>query len=159
MRKRKINPQYLRRITSQDVKDESIDTLEFADSLKRFADEYLGGIMSITIDGVARGSVSLKLPVASYLIRLLCECGDSDEFIEARISLGDELTLSVNYKNPCPSEDVAQIVKVARLAGFEVKRNGNALFFSADISITSIMQIYAVSAEEFFDMLVITHKM
>ena len=42
MRKRKINPQYLRRITSQDVKDESIDTLEFADSLKRFADEYLG---------------------------------------------------------------------------------------------------------------------
>ena len=58
MRKRKINPQYLRRITSQDVKDESIDTLEFADSLKRFADEYLGGIMSISIEGVARGSVS-----------------------------------------------------------------------------------------------------
>lgn len=159
MRKRKINPQYLRRITSQDVKDESIDTLEFADSLKRFADEYLGGIMSIGIDGVARGSVSLKLPVASYLIRLLCECGDSDEFIEARISLKDELTLSVSYKNQCPPEDVAEIVKVARLAGFEVKRDGNSLFFSADISITSIMQIYAVSAEEFFEMLVITHKM
>ena len=159
MRKRKINPQYLRRITSQDVKDESIDTLEFADSLKRFADEYLAGIMSISIDGVARGSVTLKLPVASYLIRLLCECGDSDEFIEARISLGDELTLSVSYKNPCPSEDVAQIVKVAKLAGFEVKRYGNLLFFSADVSITSIMQIYAVSAEEFFEMLVITHKM
>lgn len=159
MRKRKINPQYLRRITSQYVKDESIDTLEFADSLKRFADEYLGGIMSIGIDGVARGSVSLKLPVASYLIRLLCECGDSDEFIEARISLKDELTLSVSYKNQCPPEDVAEIVKVARLAGFEVKRDGNSLFFSADISITSIMQIYAVSAEEFFEMLVITHKM
>ena len=159
MRKRKINPQYLRRITSQDVKDEAIGTLEFADSLKRFANEYLGGIMSISIDGVARGSVNLKLPVASYLIRLLCKCGDNDEFIEANISLGDKLTLSVNYQHQCPTEDVAEIVKVARLAGFEAERVGNTLRFSASVSITSIMQIYAVSAEDFFDMLVTTHKM
>ena len=159
MRKRKINPQYLRRITSQDVKDEAIGTLEFADSLKRFANEYLGGIMSISIDGVARGSVNLKLPVASYLIRLICECGDNDEFIEANISLGDKLILSVNYHHQCPTEDIAEIVKVARLAGFEAERVGNTLRFSASVSITSIMQIYAVSAEDFFDMLVTTHKM
>ena len=159
MRKRKINPQYLRHITSQDVKDEAIDTFEFADSLKRFADEYLGGIMSISIDGLARGTVNLKLPVASYLIRLICECGDNEEFIEANINLGDKLTLSVSYKNQSPLEDIAQIVKVARLAGFEVEREGNILRFSASTSITSIMQIYAVSAEEFFNILVTTYKM
>lgn len=159
MKKRKINPQYLRHITSQDVKDDSIDTYEFIESLKRFADEYLGGIMSVSVDGAPRGYVNLKLPVASYLIRLICECGDSDEFIEVKITVGDELTLSVCYKNPCPAEDVAEIVKVARLAGFKVTRANNSIFFSADISITSIMQIYAISAEDFFNILVTTHKM
>ena len=159
MRKRKINPQYLRHITSQEMKDESIDTYEFTESLKRFADEYLGGIMDISVDGVARGFVNLKLPVTSYLIRLICECGDSDEFIEAHITLGDKLTLSVCYKKPCPAEDVAQIVKVAKLAGFDVTRDGNSLFFSADISITSIMQVYAATGDDLFDMLVTTHEM
>ena len=159
MRKRKINTQYLRHITSQDVKDEAIDAFELADSLKRFADEYLGGIMRISIDGISRGFVNLKLSVASYLIRLICECGDSDDFIEANITLSDRLTLTVSYKNPPPAEDVAQIVKVARLAGFEVARDENSLFFSTDISITSIMQIYATSGEDFFDLLVTTHKM
>ena len=159
MRKRKINTQYLRHITSQEVKDEAMDALEFAISLKRFADEYLRGIMSISIDGTSRGHVKLKLSVASYLVRLICECGDNDDFIEASISLGDKLTLSVNYKNPCPAEDVAQIVKVARFAGFEVARNGNSLFFSTDVTITAIMQIYATSGDDFYDMLVTTHKM
>lgn len=159
MRKRKINTQYLRDITSQEVRDEAIDALEFALSLKRFTDEYLGGIMSISIDGASSGRVNLKLPVASYLIRLICECDDSDEFIEASILLDDKLTLSINYKHTPPTNNVADIVKVAKLAGFKVMRDGNALFFSTDISITSILQIYATSGNDFFNMLVLTHKM
>ena len=159
MRKRKINPQYLRHITSQDVKDEAIDAIDLADSIKRFADDYLCGIMTLSVSGVSRGHVNLKLPVVTYLIRLLCECGDSDEMIEADITLGDDFTLSVSYVSKCPADDVAHIVKVARLAGFTVSRVDNTLIFKSDVKASSIMQIYATSNEDFYNLLVTTNKM
>ena len=159
MRKRKINPQFLKRITAQDVKDEEIAVVDFAKSLKDFADEFLGGIIELEVEGFSAGSVSLKLPIASYLIRLICECGDSDDLIKARITISDELALKVEYKTTPPTEDVAHIVKVARLAGFTPKRSESTLVFTADIKLSSIMQIYATSADDFRDMLIITHKM
>lgn len=159
MRKRKINPQYLKRIVAQDVNDEKIAALDFAISLKRFADEYLKGILEFDIDGTSAGTVSLKLPVASYLIRLLCECGDRDELIRATLSLSDEMTLSVSYDFACPTDDVAQIVKVAKLAGFSVERTVSTLIFKAPIKSESVMYIYAVSGSDFRDMLVYAYKM
>ena len=159
MRKRKINPQYLRSITAKDVNDEEISVLDFAKSLKRFADEYLGGIMELDVVGSSVGTVSLKLPVVSYLVRLLCECGDSDEVIRATLTISDDITLKVDYEGPCPTDDVALIVKVARLAGFLVGRSGNTLTFKAKISSSSIMHVYAISQEDFYSVLVLTHKM
>ena len=159
MRKRKINPRYLRSITSQDVRDEEIAALDFAKALEEFASEYLGGIMDISIEGASSGSVRLNLPVSSYLIRLLCECGDSDDTVSAKIRLSDTLIISVDYKSKRPTDDVAHIVKVARLAGFEVSRTDTSLTFKADIKLTSIMQVYAISTENFRDMLVITYQM
>ena len=159
MRKRKINPQYLKRIVAQDVNDEKIAALDFAIILKRFADEYLKGIFELNINGTAAGTVSLKLPVASYLIRLLCECGDRDELIRASLSLSDEMTLSVSYVFACPTDDVAKIVKVAKLAGFSVERTVSTLIFKAPIKSESVMYIYAVSGSDFQDMLVYAYKM
>ena len=159
MRKRKINPQYLRHITAQDVKNEEIAAIDFANSIKSFTDEYLGGIMELGVDGYSTGTVNLNLPVSSYLIRLICECGDFDEVIVARLSLDDDLTLTVNYERVPPTEDVAHIVRVAKLAGFTVSRRENTLIFKAKIKITSIMQIYATSSEEFREILIRTYKM
>ena len=159
MRKRKINPQYLLNITSREIKSESIDSYDFASSIKKFAEEYLGGIMELNISGTSKGCVKLILPVTTYLVRLLCECGDGDELIEADISLKDELTMSVTYKGECPVSDVSEIVKVARLAGFKVERNENTLIFKTEVITSPIMQIYAMSNEDFYNLLVITYKM
>lgn len=159
MRKRKINPQHLKRIVAQDVNDEKIAALDFAISLKKFTDEYLRGILKLDVTGTSPGTVSLKLPVASYLVRLLCECGDSDELIEASLELSDEMTLSVNYSFSCPSDDVAHIVQVARLAGFRVERDGGVLIFKAPITSEAVMRIYAVSSSDFQNMLVYAYKM
>ena len=159
MRKRKINPQHLKRIVAQDVNDEKIAALDFAISLKKFTDEYLRGILKLDVTGTSPGTVSLKLPVASYLVRLLCECGDSDELIEASLELSDEMTLSVNYSFSCPSDDVAHIVQVARLAGFRVERDGGVLIFKAHITSEAVMRIYAVSSSDFQNMLVYAYKM
>ena len=159
MRKRKINPQYLKSILSQDVRDGEISALDFAISLKKFADDYLGGIIEFKVEGSSTGCVRLKLPVATYLIRLLCECGDYDDLIQATLSIGEDITLKVDYEKRCPTDDVAYIVKVAKLAGFRVERDGNSLIFKAEITLTSIMRIYAISTESFYDMLVLTYKM
>ena len=159
MRKRKINPQYLKHITAQDVKSENIAAIDFAKSVKSFADEYLGGIMQLEVNGYSTGTVNLNLPVTSYLVRLICECGDFDEVIDAALSLSDDLILTVTYEKVPPTEDVAQIVRVAKLAGFGVERRGSTLIFKAKITIASIMQIYATSSEEFCEILVRTYKM
>jgi hypothetical protein len=159
LRKRKINPQYLRSITAQSVEDEKISVLEFSRSLKRFADDYLGGIMELDVSGTSVGTVCLKLPVVSYLVRLLCECGDNDEFIRASLVIADDVTLRIDYESSPPIDDAVLIIRVAKLAGFRVERYGNTLIFKADISMTSIMHVYAVTVEDFYSTLVLTHKM
>ncbi len=159
MRKRKINPEYLRHITSSDVKDEELDALDFALTVKSFAEGYLAGIMAVSVRGDARGKVSLKLPVVSYLMRLLCEGAGSDEMIDLDISLGDEVKMTAGFEQLPSVDSVAHIVKVAQLAGFDVTRHGEALTFAARVHLTSIMQIYAVSGDEFKSILITTFKM
>ena len=159
MRKRKINPQYLRQITSQQISDSKIDALDFAESIKKFTDEYLAGIMQTTISGVSRGYVKLNLPVTSYLIRLLCENSGEDEEISLQIKLDEELTVTARYERLASAPEVAELIKVARLAGFEVSRSEESLTFKACVYITSIMQIYATSGDEFLKMLILTHDM
>lgn len=159
MRKRKINQQYLRHITSQQTNESEIDSFEFADSIRSFAEEYLYGIMTVSISGASMGYTKLNLPVASYLVRLLGELGEDDEEICLEISLSDELMMRASYRRLAPTEDVAYIIKVARLAGFEVSREGESLTFKSEVNITQVLRIYATSGEDFREMLVVTHNM
>ena len=116
LKKRKINPQYLRSITARDVEDSPIDALDFAISIKEFADEYLRGLMSARIEGTPRGDVHLKLPVVTYLIRILCEIAAENTMVDVRISMGERLILRADYEKLGDVEDVAYMVRVARLA-------------------------------------------
>ena len=159
MKKRKINQEYLRRITSSEVKDERMDALSFALSIKEFADEYLGGLVTVEIIGDRRGSVNLKLPVVSYLIRLIAMITDDDELIEIKITLNDEIMIESRFHSLCDVEGVTHIVQVARLAGFNVDREGDTMYFTAKIQASQIMQIYATSNDEFKNLLVTTHFM
>lgn len=158
MKKRKINPEYLRHITSSDVKNEAIDALDFALSIKRFAEEYLDGIVTVNVEGQSEGTLSLKLPVVSYLVRLMSE-GTDDGTLMVKISLGEKIILNATF-DPMPStNDTVHIISVAKLAGFDVTRDGDTLLFSADIKAIHIMKIYAISSNDFADLLKLTYKM
>lgn len=158
MQKRKINPEYLRHITASDVKNEAIDALDFALSIKRFAEEYLEGIVTVSVTGQSEGTLSLKLPVVSYLVRLMSE-GTDDGTVTVDISLGEKIRLDAEF-DPMPSvDDTVHIISVAKLAGFDVARDGDTLLFSADVKSSHVMKIYAVSSEDFADLLVLTYKM
>lgn len=158
MRKRKINQDYLRRITSTEIKNEQIDALTFALSIKEFVDEYLEGLVTVEIVGDRRGNVNLNLPVASYLIRLIAMITDNDEVIELKISLDDQITIESQFHMLTDVPGVAHIVQVARLAGFSVDREGDTLLFTSKIHATQIIQIYAMSNEYFKNLLVATYK-
>lgn len=136
-----------------------MDAQEFANSITKFAKEYLSGIVEARVIGSSIGNVRLMLPVVSYLIRLLSECGGEDELIEIDIELSDALVMSVHSESLRTAQTAAEIIKVARLAGFTAQRSENALVFKTQIVPSSIMQIYATSIEEFYNLLVTTYKM
>lgn len=159
MRKRKINQEYLRRITSTEIKDERMDALAFSLSIKEFADEYLGGLVTVEISGDRPGNVKLNMPAVSYLIRLITMITDDDEIINLKITLEDNLTLEARFHELTDVSGVAHIVDVGRLAGFSVERSNNTLYFIAKIHSSHIMQIYATSDENFKNLLVETHNM
>ena len=159
MRKRKINQNYLREITSTKTQNERIDTLSFALSIKEFVNEYLDGLVNVQITGDRRGNVNLNLPVTSYLIRLIAMITDDDEPIDIKITIDDNLTVESRFHALTDVVGVAHIVQIARLAGFSVDRDNNTLFFTAKIQATHIIQIYATSNEEFKNLLITTHLM
>lgn len=159
MRKRKIDQAYLRSILSPEVRDDEIDALSFALTLKDFTDEYLKGIATCEVAGSANGKVSLKLSVVSYLVRLLAESADEGDTVRFSITLDENMLLAAHLRKLPDVAGTAHIVKVARLAGFDVERECESLYFKAKIRVSSIMQIYATSSEEFMHQLIITFKM
>ncbi len=158
MKKRKINTEYLRHITSSDVKNETIDSLDFALSVRRFAEEYLDGIVYVRVTGQGEGTLSLKLPVVSYLIRLIAEC-PPEGTVAIDIALGEKYRLDVSFDCMPSLDDTVHIINVAKLAGFEVARDGDTLSFTAEAKISHALKIYAVSGNDFADLLVLTYKM
>ena len=159
MIKRKINPEYLRRITASNVNDDKIYAQDFQDTVSRFAKEYLAGVMTLKISGSSNGTVKLKLPVVSYLVRLLCEEAE-DEPVKCEITLEtDKLTLRTTYPAIWDNKKTAYLISIGKLAGFDVKRDSDILFFSTSITVSSIVQIYALSRDEFMDALVTTYNM
>ena len=159
MRKRKIDPTYLRQILSPNIKDDRVDALVFATTLKEFIDGQLSGIATASISGAVNGNVSLKLPVVSYLARLLAEGTDEDGTLEFAISLDEKMVIEARFTKLPDVDEAAHIVKVAMLAGFDVRREAESLYFTVGIQASSIIQIYATSSEEFMHHLIITFRM
>ena len=158
MKKRRINKEYLRRITSRDIKNSNLTAIELANTVQSFAHGYLTGMMKVDITGTSLGEVALNMPVFSYLIRLICEEA-TDEPATCSIALSDKLVMRVGYPAIDDDEMTAYLVQVARLVGFKVDREGDTLIFSTDIRITSIMHVYATSSDELMDLLITTYNM
>lgn len=158
MKKRKINPEYLRHITSSDVKNEAIDSLDFAISIGRFAADHLKGLVNVSITGQSEGALSLKLPVVSYLIRLIAEC-PPEGTVDIDITLGEKVKLDARFDYMPDLDDTVHIINVAKLAGFEVSRDGDFLTFTTESKISHVLNVYAVSGDDFADLLASTYKM
>jgi hypothetical protein len=158
MKKKPINPEYLRSITKSGIRDTKISVYDLAFTLREFADEYLAGIMNLTLTGRSFGYVNLRLPVFSYMMRLLCEEAE-DEPLECKVTIGDDFVMESTYPAINDLNLTRRLTYIAQYAGFNVKVCENKLVFTARIRISSIMQIYANSSNELMDWLFTTFKM
>lgn len=159
MIKRKINPEYLRRILSGDIRSTRLYTDELAKALERFADGYLKGVMNLTVHGdPGRGYVNLNMSAFSYLIRLLCEDAE-DEPTDCTVNVGDKLTIITTHPAIKDHAKTAHLISVAKLVGFKVSRIGEVLTFTAPITPSFITKVYAMRFDDIYDMLVLTYKM
>ena len=159
MKKRKINPEYLRMITGMDVRESDIDAESLALTLREFANGYLGGLISLSIEGHAIGTVNLNLPVLSYFVRLLCEDAE-DEPVECSVTLGDDIIIKVtNYPMIASIYSTAHLLDIAKFVGFKVQRIGNTLIFKAAVRTSTVMKVYANTIDELMHWLITTYNM
>ena len=153
-----ISKEKLNRILASDVRDIDLDAHDMASTLSNFGSDYLNGLISVTTVGYANGKISIKLPVFSYLVRLLCEDA-TDETVKCTILLDDFLTIRTTYPSIHDHAKTALLIKIAKFAGFTVDRDGDILIFKTKIQTTDTMRIYANSSNEIMYMLVTLYEM
>lgn len=127
--------------------------IEFIKTLESFAKDSLSGILEVNADGYSHGNVHLKLPVVSYLMRLLYDAAEDDEIVVLNVHLGEKLVIESSFNDLSDHEHTALIVKIASYAGFDVSRNKNTLIFTAEILHAGALPIYAMHCDEFTNML------
>lgn len=159
MKKRQIDKGYLRELLTSEATEGMISASVFVGTVKRFAEEYLGGAVLVTGNELTGGMVSLRLPAVTYLIRLFCEYAKEDEVINIDFTLCDKLIMKVSFKDLDESEPVSELIKVGRLACFDVSRDDSSLIFESEIFDNAPMKIYAISSDELMSMLILTYKM
>ena len=158
MIRREINSEYLNKLLAPGVRSSALDASGLTDALVRFSKEYLAGVMTLRIEGFPNGYVMLNTQVLSYLVRLLCTDA-KDEPITCNVVIDDKLTIETTYPNIEDHEMTSHLIKVAKLVGFKADRRGDILIFSADITPSLSMKIYATSTDEIMDWLVLTYLM
>ena len=154
----KLSKEHLRKIFSRNSQATRLGALSISAAIKIFSDEYLRGIMNVHIKGGSTGEINLKPTVLAYLLRLLCQTV-TDRAIECTLSIDDDFTIFTTYPGINDLDSTAYVVKVARLAGFSVDRDGDILIFKTKIRPQVILPIFATTDDDFTDILIAVFKM
>lgn len=153
MRKRKLNAAQLRKIVENVTYDSKMYVFDFTSTLQHFANEHLRGLMTLEVTGSSQGYVLIKPEVVAYLIHMICEEA-TYETVKFSLSIDDNLVIRTTYPKIHDHAKTANVVKMARYAGFKVERECDILIFKAEIRISSTVHVYAVSTDEFMDFLI-----
>ena len=150
MRPRKISGRYLsERVPNLEPERKHIDANDFALGIEKFANDYLRGAMEVEICGKADGVANVSEAYTAYLVRSFLAYASIDEMLNLKITLGENLTISVSFRTLPNAEKLAQMTEIARMAGYRVSRDGSTLTFTAEIYSSKALQIYAISITDF----------
>ena len=144
MRRRKIDS---RRISSRrptvSIK-ESTSAVNFADSVKKFADEYLRGALEVERVGTSSAIINLSLRDAAYMLRLMVEYGGEESVLKTTVTIKENFVIDTEFPSGLPSiEELTLIAKAARSAGFFFEIRGNRVIVRAPLSMGSVSTVYA----------------
>ena len=149
MTSRKIKDRYLsQRIPDLKAETEALRVSDFVGTIENFAKEYLTGAMEIETEGSSDGAISISVAYTAYLLRSFLSSVRSDEMIYLKIAFDGALSLSVSFSSLPSAEELSEIITLARVAGWDVKRDGETLHFYAEVYDDRALQIYAVSIDD-----------
>ncbi len=149
MKRRKINTRYLSERVPSEVGSMTMRAEDFATTIRDFANEYLDGALDVEIRGESHGNVKASTSLVAYVIRMMLEIVEEDEFLHLTIDLGDNLTMTVSFDKMPELSNLAKLVNTFRMAGFRAVRDGNTFSFSLKITDSAILRVYALSPDEF----------
>jgi hypothetical protein len=144
MRRRNIDSRRISARRPELSQKENVSASGFADSLKRFADEYLRGAMKVTIEGSSIETVSISLRDAAYMFRLMVEWGGEDAMTEAHIRICEHMTIDVKFPSGLPSvEQLSDIARAGRVAGFFFDVRADRIIVRAPLEVGKPVAVYA----------------
>ena len=127
----------------------------FAQGLSAFSEEYLVGVMSVSIDGTdVRGCIEISPKSFALLLKLAASHAEG-RLVSLEVNLGTEVSILLSYDGArIPPEVLSLLKRTASEAGFDAKAEDGMLKMVADLKGRVPISIRARSANEFFDLLV-----
>ena len=155
MRRRKIDTRTISPRRPSLTLKENVSAYLFAQSLARFADEYLRAAMKLSVTGTSHGVISVSLEDTAYMLRLMVEYGGETSVLETSLNIDGRLTLDTHFPSGLPSiEDLSLIAKAARVAGFFFEVRSSRVICRAKITMTGKAAVYANSLDRFYTCLI-----
>ena len=155
MRRRKIDSRRISPRRPDVTTIQPISSIGFATSLKRFSDEYLRGAMEVEIDGSSASAINISLHEAAYMMRLMVEFGGEESVLKTKITIGEHLRIDTYFPSGCPSiEDMAEIAKAGRAAGFFFEIRDSHIIMKAEIKHGAPTPVYVSDYDAIVDIFV-----
>lgn len=155
MRRRKIDTRTISPRRPSLTLKENVSAYIFANSLERFASEYLRAAIKLTVTGSSHGVINLSLEDTAYMLRLMVEYGGETSVLETRMNIGEHLTLDTYFPSGLPCiDDLSIIAKAARTAGFFFEVRTSRIICRARITMTGKVSVYARSLDSFYSCLI-----
>ncbi len=153
-KRRKIDSRVFSSLRPDLTQTEDFPMHMFRDALSRFADEYLRAAVTFTAEGESSAVANMSLEGVAYTLRLMVQYAGEGELLNVRLSLGEHMTLDVEFPRGLPSfEDLSVIAAAGRSAGLHFEARGNRVIFRTRLVRTGKISVYAKGTNKLYDAL------
>ena len=127
-----------------DYKIKKLSVNEFARSTERFLNEGFRGAINITIDKDTFGYVEISVYGFAYLTKLVLSKIYGNRMLMASMHFTRQsVVFSIDFGTEADESDISDTVYAAKRCGLECEQDGARLNFSARVTQSQILPLYA----------------
>lgn len=130
---------------------ENISAVGFGASLKRFADQYLRGAMTVTLEGASTVLINISLHDAAYMLRLMVEYGGECAVLKTNVTIDSHIRIDTYFPCGLPTiEELSDIARAGRAAGFFFEIRDGRIIMRAPCGLGGTLPVYASNFDRIF---------